>query len=271
MNLIPVAEEAERLRSDLDDLKTRLRRQYTSATDQVQSQSLRKNAAAIAERWLVEISGREDVRNAIGADLFADLNVVFQRLLNLTEKAAIRSKYDEVIKDVLRDFGARIVVPLKRTGNSTVSTPMAPPSPSLSGAFLGHSFDAGDRRVVDCVRQSLEAIGIPVTTGERPRADRISDKVKRFIDAQPVFVGLYTRRDKVARRKEWTTSPWVIEEKAYAAAMGKRLVLLKEEAVSSIGGIQGDYEYIEFSRDLLENLVLRLLNIFAISNAGFRK
>jgi len=38
--------------------------------------------------------------------------------------------------------------------------------------------------------------------------------------------------------------------------------LIKEEGVQSIGGLQGDYEYIEFHRDKLENLVLALLETF---------
>jgi len=112
-------------------------------------------------------------------------------------------------------------------------------------------------------------LGITVVTGERPKADRISEKVKRLIDGQPVFVGLYTRRDKIAGKREWTASPWVIEEKAYAVAKRKMLILLKEEGIASIGGIQGDYEYLEFSRDRLHQLVLRICRLFSITVDGF--
>jgi len=78
-----------------------------------------------------------------------------------------------------------------------------------------------------------------VETGARPKADRISEKVKQLIDQQLIFVGIFTRRDKIARKAEWTTSPWVIDEKAYAVGGNKKLVLLKESGVGSIGGIQG--------------------------------
>ncbi|MCI0616281.1 hypothetical protein L0244_25135 [bacterium] len=48
-------------------------------------------------------------------------------------------------------------------------------------------------------------------------------------------------------------------------------MLLKEIGVGSIGGIQGDYEYIEFDRQKLELLFISILEIFDISVAGFRE
>ena len=108
-------------------------------------------------------------------------------------------------------------------------------------------------------------------TGEKTKADAISEKVKRFIEEQSIFVGIFTRRDKIARKPEWTTSAWVLDEKAYAVGLQKRLILLKEQGVGSIGGIQGDYEYIEFTRDALENLSVRLIQLFELTNNGLRK
>ena len=112
-------------------------------------------------------------------------------------------------------------------------------------------------------------LGIEVITGERPRADAISDKVKRLIDEAPMFVGLYTRGAKLARKQSWTTSAWVVEEKAYAIAKRKKLLLLKEQGIDSIGGLQGDYEYLDFNRTELHTLVLRLLRVFKIEARGF--
>ena len=121
------------------------------------------------------------------------------------------------------------------------------------------------------MRETLTALGVKVITGDEPKAASISDKVKRSIEEQSFFVGVFSRRDKVARKQEWTTSAWVIDEKAYAVGLRKRLVLLKEQGVVSIGGIQGDYEYIEFSRDQLEMLVLRLVQLFDLTNKDLRK
>jgi hypothetical protein len=61
----------------------------------------------------------------------------------------------------------------------------------------------------------------------------------------------------------------VIEEKAYAVAKRKKLVLIKEDGISSIGGIQGDYEYIEFRRDQLHALVFKIIGLFAINVTRF--
>jgi hypothetical protein len=93
--------------------------------------------------------------------------------------------------------------------------------------------------------------------------------VKGLIEEQAMFVGIFTRRDKIARKPEWTTSPWVIDEKAYAVGRQKPLVLIKEHGVGSIGGIQGDYEFIEFTRDSLGGLAVRLIQLFRLTNTGF--
>jgi hypothetical protein len=54
------------------------------------------------------------------------------------------------------------------------------------------------------------------STGERPKANRIYEKVKRMIDGQHIFVGIFTRREKLEGKNIWTTSAWVLDEKAYA-------------------------------------------------------
>jgi hypothetical protein len=137
-------------------------------------------------------------------------------------------------------------------------------------AFLGHSFAEVDKPVVDSVFDTLGAIGISVVTGQRPEADRISEKIKGLIDAQYFFVGIFSRRDKIARRQEWHASTWIIEEKVYAATKGKRLILLKENGVTNIGAIQGDYEYFEFSRDRLQLLPIAVIRYFDISTRDLR-
>jgi hypothetical protein len=269
-----LAVEAERLRDDLEEFRRTLHKKYRSKTAQVTSPSLTRQAASLAERGLVDLTGPTSFSGAVGDKVSADLALGFQRLLTASEKAARRKTYDAALLQILPQFTARIVVPLKQVGiytNPQTGAPTMrrgaqnlPPS-----AFLGHSFDAADSHVVQCVRDTLELLGIEVVTGERPKADSISSKVKKLIDDQPMFVGLYTRRDKVARKNDWTTSAWVIEEKAYAIALRKKLLLLKEDGISSIGGMQGDYEYLNFDRDELHRLVLKLFRLFEIEVRGF--
>ncbi len=272
----------QRLRDDLGNFRFELRSRYSDPKRQVTASDLKEVAARMAETWMVRVAQVPDVKFAIDSNYLADLNVHFQRILTFSEKASTRARYDLEIKSILRDFTIKLVIPLKQLRQE----PAIPPSRSgatgqllasptiLSDwkptAFLGHSFSSSDASIVACVRGVLEVIGIIVTTGEKPKADRVSEKVKTRIDAQFHFVGLFTRRDKLEGRNEWTTSPWLIDEKAYAVGKGKKLILLKEDGVTSIGGIQGDYEYVEFSRTKLEELVLRILEFFDVGAVGLR-
>jgi hypothetical protein len=132
-------------------------------------------------------------------------------------------------------------------------------------AFVGHSFNEADLPFVYAVTETLQALAITVLTGEKPRADRSSEKVKRMIDGQHIFVGILTRRDKLEGRNAWTTSPWVLDEKAYAYGKGRKLILLKEADVESIGGIQGDYEFLPFTREDFHEVTVKLIQLFVLS------
>ncbi len=138
-------------------------------------------------------------------------------------------------------------------------------------AFVGHSFIQADLPFVHAVTETLQALGITVLTGEKPKADRISEKVKRMIDAQHIFVGIFTRRDKLEGRNAWTTSAWVLDEKAYAYGKGRKLILLKEADVESIGGIQGDYEFLPFTRENFHEVIVKLIQLFTLSVKGLQE
>ena len=263
---------AERLRDDVADFRKALRSRY-SAKRQVTSEDLRKKAAVLAETWLVELVPDEHFVIAVGATTVADLTVHFQRILTYSEHATLCSRYEAELKSVLANFATTVVLPLKQARGKARVVPAAPLMirPDAATAFVGQSFSAIDEPVNSCVRETLEAIGVRVVTGEKPRADLIAEKVKRLIDDQALFVGIFTRRDKIVRKNEFTTSAWVLDEKAYATAKKKRLVLIKEQGVGSIGGIQGDYEYIEFSRSALQKLCVGLLHLFDIRQCGLRR
>lgn len=267
----------ERLRDDLEDLKKELRQRYSGPTRQVTSEAITKRAARIAEIWLVESATDVEVVGVIGSEIAANLSVHFQRLLTFAEHATTRGKYEAEIKAIVKSFTMDVVLPLKRARGTQRSTPIAAkvhepdPGGEDTSVFIGQSFAKEDEYVNSVVRGVLEAIGITVVTGERPRANTISQKVKGLIEEQAIFLGIFTRRDKVARKQEWTTSSWVIDEKAYALGRQKRLILLKEQGVGSIGGIQGDYEYLEFTRLDLTQVLLRLIQMFSVQTSGLRK
>jgi hypothetical protein len=258
----------ERLRDSVEALRDDLRARYKTPQRPVVSQDVRENAARLGERWLVEVGGREDVRVVVGDDQIADLSVEFQRLITYSEASTIRRRYDVSLKAILRDFRTRVVIPLKQS-RGAATKPRARAVPPViaklseaTKAFVGQSFAAKDERVNRTVQRFLEAMGVEVTTGEQPVAGSVSAKVRARIESADVFVGVFTRRERISGRKEWSTSAWVVDEKAYALAKDKKLVLIKEQGVQSIGGLQGDYEYLEFERGELQDLVLALLHTF---------
>lgn len=272
---------AERLRDDLTTFRTDLRRKYTRSTSVVTSEALKKRAVKLAETWLVDIGPiSRDIPN-VPADYVSDLSVEFQRLLTFSERGSQRVMYDRALARILNNFTARFVVPSKQLARGSPARVALAAQTAVRQeekrsvfaptAFVAHSFAPPDRPVAECVVGVLGAIGIRVETGEKPQADRISDKVRRLIDSQHVFVGVFTRRDRISRSRNWTTSSWVIDEKAYAWSKGKRLILLREADVDSIGGLQGDYEYSTFTRDRLDLLARSLLSYFDLAALGLRR
>lgn len=262
--------KAERLRDELVDFRKLIHSRYRKGSQQVSAGECREQAARLAETWLVELATNQEIGVRIGVDVLADFNVHFQRMLTFAEHATIRSRYDAELPSILNNYSVNVILPLKKSRGKAVSTPsqLVLVNTGVHSAFVGQSFNPNDKRINECVFEVLDALGVKVVTGEKPKAERISEKVKKLIEQQSIFVGVFTRRDKIARKKEWTTSAWVIDEKAYALGRQKRLILLKEHGVDSIGGIQGDYEYIEFSRDSLEQLAVRLILLFELTNNG---
>ena len=256
----------ERLRDSLEDFKTDLRRRYRGQEARVAATAVREAAAQLAERWLVEVSAQEDVRVVITDETLADLNIQFQRLLRYSEANTARGRYDSALNAILTDFRGRVVIPLKQSRGRVIDTSAnsaetASTDNGIQTVFVGHSFAVEDALVNDTVKRFLCAFGLTVVTGEKPAAETVSAKVRARIESCEIFVGVFTRRHKLASGEKWSTSEWIVDEKAYALAKSKTLILLKERGVDSIGGLQGDYEYLEFQREKLEDLLIRLLEL----------
>jgi hypothetical protein len=248
----------ERLRDSLDDARKDLRSRYKSATAQVVSSELRANVRKLAETWMVEFAPLMTAASSIPGDVLADMGVRFQRLLTYSEQAVLRRRYELELRSILTDFRTKIVIPLKQklVLPAAAGKVVAPPVQKM---FVGHSFAKDDHAVNDVVLRFLAAYGLTVVTGEKSAADTISAKVRGRIDGCEAFCGIFTRRDRVARKQQWLTSAWVVDEKAYALAKNKKLILLKESGVQSIGGLQGDYEFLEFERGSVGDLLVKLL------------
>jgi hypothetical protein len=129
-------------------------------------------------------------------------------------------------------------------------------------AFVGHSFAEADASIVIAAKRTIRTTGYSITTGEAAEASRISKKITRRIDASHLFVALLTRRHEIGDGS-WTTSPWVIEEKAYSFGNSilRPIVLLVEHGIAipdETGGLHGDLEYIAFERDRFDLARLKM-------------
>ena len=62
---------------------------------------------------------------------------------------------------------------------------------------------------------------------------------------------------------KWKTSDWIIQEIGLAIGRGMKIILLVEENTKSPGALQGNLEYIEFSRNAPEKCFDRLLGMIA--------
>ena len=264
---------ADSLFVQLGALRTQLKKRYPLLSKQVNASVLQEGFRKAAEVWLVDLATRDGVRTAIGEDTFAALSVDFELLHQATTHATTRKVYESLLKRILDRFQLNIVVPIKRIGRTI---PRPQPSPlirqvaTVPTIFVGQSFLAEDAPVCNAVGGVLKAVGFQVFTGEKPKAERISEKVKELIDSQDIFVGIFTRRDKLRGKNEWTTTNWVIEEKTWAMAKGKRLVLLREAGVKNLGGMHADHEYIEFERARFGPAIVKLLEMFHVEPRGLR-
>lgn len=260
--------KVERLRDAVEELRSAIRARYGTAERPVTSTELRDTAAQLGERWLVEIAARDDVIQVVGGEASSNLSISFQRLITYSEQTTKRRQYETTIRSILDDFRTSVIVPLKRAryGAAASASPSTPfplaASAEIPTVFIGQSFAPQDAEVNSAVSRLAEAYGYLVLTGEKPKADLVSKKVKERIDKAAIFIGIFTRRDRLKGRNEWAPSAWVIDEKAYAHAKKRKLILLRETGVTSIGGIQGDYEYLDFTREGIVDLLIRLLQVF---------
>lgn len=264
---------ADSLFEQLRTLRTQLKKRYTAPSKQVNAQELKEGFRKAGEIWLIDLAARESVKSAISADALAGLSVDFELLHQAATHVTTRKRYDSLLKRILDRFQLDVIVPLKRAGRlmpRAQPNPLIRPVATVPTIFVGQSFLAEDAVVCDAIVGTLKAIGFQVFTGEKPKAERISEKVKELIDSQDIFVGIFTRRDKLRGKDEWTTTIWVIEEKTWAMAKGKRLVLLREEGVKNLGGMHADHEFIEFKRTHFGMAIVKLLQMFDVEPRGLR-
>lgn len=158
----------------------------------------------------------------------------------------------------------------------------------MAKAFVGHSFTDDDKNLVLSVTEFLEAFkgsnsAFSWTHAEAARPEDIVDKVLPMLRSCDIFVGICSKKERVAspvffRRSFWTktssvidesklqwkTSDWIIQEIAIARDREMHLVLLLEEGVRPPGGLHGNVEYITFQRENMSGAYVRLTQMLGV-------
>jgi hypothetical protein len=115
--------------------------------------------------------------------------------------------------------------------------------------FLSYRFEEED--LIDGLIQLLIDNNFTVLDGKSSNTYIGQGIIDRIRQAE-FFLCLMTKH-KAKEDGLYTTSPWLLEEKGAALALGKRIVLMVEDGVDEIGGLQGDWQRIHFnSRSFLK-------------------
>jgi hypothetical protein len=108
--------------------------------------------------------------------------------------------------------------------------------------FLSHRF--AEVEYVDGLSELLEQNDFSIVTAKTANT-YVSKAILDRIGSCEYFLCLMSR-DQAKTDGTFTTSPWLLEEKGAALALGKPIVLMVEEGVTDFGGLQGDWQRIHF-------------------------
>lgn len=151
-------------------------------------------------------------------------------------------------------------------------------------AFVGHSFAEADEAVVTTFLDYFDQLKslLPAFDWVHARAaepTELATKVLGLIEGRNTFIGICTNRERVVDNERlrksvltgrrsatendlrWKTSDWVIQEIGLAIGRKMSLIMLLEEGCRRPGGLQGDLEFIPFSRSAPEKAFGRLLEM----------
>jgi tetratricopeptide (TPR) repeat protein len=152
-------------------------------------------------------------------------------------------------------------------------------------AFVGHSFSKDDETLNKTFLDYLDQIkameiGFIWDHAKAAEPRQLAEKVMSLIRDRNLFIGICTKKERVIGPNElercwikrrvlgghesmfsWKTSDWIIQEIGLAMGREMDLILLLEEGLRLPGGLQGDIEYIEFTRENPERSFGKLLEM----------
>ena len=126
--------------------------------------------------------------------------------------------------------------------------------------FVGYRYTPEDEILANKFIELLRLEDFNPISGKTAKAEDVDDKIKKMIDQIEGVINIFTR-EKELKEKDWTTSTWLIDEKAYAIGRGKPVILFFEDCIAQTErkGIHGELEYIEFNREHLDEAFLKAI------------
>lgn len=152
-------------------------------------------------------------------------------------------------------------------------------------AFVGHSFTDDDKDVVRAILEYLGQIekmniGFNWEHAEPAEPKELAEKVMKLMEDKNLFIGICTKKERVIAQDKllaklffpgqlsakigdfaWKTSDWLIQEIGLAVGRKMAVILLVEQDLRRPGGLQGNLEFIQFSRQSPEKSFGRLLEM----------
>jgi len=119
--------------------------------------------------------------------------------------------------------------------------------------FLSYTFE--ETEYGEGLKELLGEHGFRVVTGDNTNT-YISEAICKRIEDSSLFVSLMTKKYALSDGT-FLPSLWLVEEKALAIATLKPMVLMVERGVKEIGGLQSDYQRIEFTEKGFTRAALR--------------
>lgn len=183
---------------------------------------------------------REEVGSVLeSCRLYLLANAPVRQLEELRDEASSLARSERHADiSAIRDFAVKMEKVVERL-------PAVPARSNVRRNTVFLSCRFADQQYIDGLKDLLTDNGFEVVTGDNARGF-ISEAILERIRNAEFFICLMTR-DKQTTDGAYTTSPWLLEEKGAAIALGKYLVLLIEEGVTDFGGLQGDWQRHHFS------------------------
>lgn len=154
-------------------------------------------------------------------------------------------------------------------------------------AFVGHSYRREDKFVVDEIINCLKQVSqlhpnFSWVHAEDPEPSMVDEKVLRLFEGKNLFIGICTMSEFAVDRDDIThgwfrrfqlvaaeskferkASDWVLQEIGIAIGRKMDVILLVEDGVRRPGSLQGNLEYISFSRTAPSECLNKLLGMIA--------